>query len=76
MVLDHGDEYYSLYAHNARTFVRESEFVEEGQLIAKVGQSPYFGPGLYFELRHYSDPIDPILWIKDSGAATLSSQDL
>jgi septal ring factor EnvC (AmiA/AmiB activator) len=39
--------------------------VSEGDLIAISGQgSPNFGPGLYLELRHFSDAVDPLPWLK------------
>ena len=67
VIVDHGDNYYSVYALASQLKVHEGSRVEEGDLVALSGQSsPLFGPGLYFEIRHFTDAIDPRPWIKDS----------
>lgn len=59
IILDHGDNYYSVYAHNAKLKVKKGEPVREGQILASSET------GLYFELRHFSDAIDPQPWFKE-----------
>jgi septal ring factor EnvC (AmiA/AmiB activator) len=67
VIVDHGDNYYSIYAFVSQIKVREGRNVKEGAVIAATGRSsPLFGPGLYFEIRHFTDAIDPRAWIKDS----------
>jgi septal ring factor EnvC (AmiA/AmiB activator) len=67
VIVDHGDNYHSVYAFSGGLRVREGQLVKEGEVLAlSGGESPLFGPGLYFELRHFSDAIDPKLWIQDS----------
>lgn len=67
VILDHGDNYYSVYAFNDQLKVKEGGTVNEGDLLAvSGGPSPLFGPGLYFEIRHFTDAIDPRPWIKES----------
>lgn len=67
VILDHGDNYYSVYAFAKSLKVREGIDVREGDIVAvSGGTSPLFGPGLYFEIRHFTDAIDPRPWIKDS----------
>jgi len=65
VVLDHGEGYLSLYGHN-RSLQREvGDWVRPGDTIAKVGATGGFGaPGLYFEIRHEGEPVDPGKWIK------------
>jgi septal ring factor EnvC (AmiA/AmiB activator) len=71
VVIDHGDHYHSVYASCARIKVREGDEITSGQLIGFTGErSPLFGPGLYFELRHFADAIDPRTWIKDPNFTT------
>lgn len=75
LILDHGDNYYSVYAGCARLHVREGGDVHEGDVIAASGEgSPLFGPGLYFEIRHFTDAVDPRSWIKDPGMRTASKE--
>src|SRR5665213_437874 len=67
VIVGHGYNYYSVYAFASQLKVREGNKVTEGDLIALTGpSSPLFGPGLYFEIRHFTDAIDPRPWIKDS----------
>lgn len=64
VILDHGDHYYTVYAHNEKVLVKMGERVKQGQVIALSGSSSTkFGPGIYFEVRHFSDAIDPMAWI-------------
>jgi septal ring factor EnvC (AmiA/AmiB activator) len=74
VIVDHGDNYYSVYAFASQLKVREGAKVQEGDLVALSGEgSPLFGPGLYFEIRHFTDAIDPRPWIKDSVLKTADS---
>jgi len=67
VIIDHGDNYYSVYAFASQLKVKEGTKVREGDVVAvSGGSSPLFGPGLYFEIRHFTDAIDPRSWIKDS----------
>lgn len=67
VIVDHGDNYYSVYAFASTLKVRAGATVQEGDVVALSGKaSPLFGPGLYFEIRHFTDAIDPRPWIKDS----------
>jgi septal ring factor EnvC (AmiA/AmiB activator) len=63
LVLDHGDGYMSLYAHNATLLRQVGDWVSTGTPIATVGDSGgREDPGLYFEIRHQGKPIDPAAW--------------
>lgn len=74
VIVDHGDNYYSVYAFASQLKVRDGASVREGDLLALSGDSsPLFGPGLYFEIRHFTDAIDPRPWIKDSVVRTAKS---
>jgi septal ring factor EnvC (AmiA/AmiB activator) len=68
VVLDHGDHYYTLYAHLGKVSVKVGEAVAQGHVIGDVGET---GLGeehtLYFELRHHGTPMDPLLWLKKRG---------
>ncbi|MBX3020707.1 MAG: peptidoglycan DD-metalloendopeptidase family protein [Bdellovibrionales bacterium] len=71
VILDHGDNYYSVYAFCSQLKVREGSEVRDGDLVALSGSgSPLFGPGLYFEIRHFTDAVDPRSWIKEPGLRT------
>lgn len=64
IIIDHGDHYYTLYAHAEELFKKKGDFVEAGEVIATVGDTGSMDdPGLHFEVRHHGQPIDPVPWI-------------
>ena len=65
LIIDHGEGYLSLYGHN-RSLQREvGDWVKPGDIIATVGASGgATSPGLYFEIRHDGQPVNPSHWIK------------
>lgn len=65
VVIDHGNHYFSVYANLGEVEVKVGQSLVEGQNIATMGSTAaFFGRGLYFELRHFSDPENPAEWIK------------
>ena len=64
VIVDHGEGYMSLYAHNQRLLKKAGEPVQAGEVIATVGNSGgQASAGLYFEIRHQGKPIDPNQWL-------------
>jgi septal ring factor EnvC (AmiA/AmiB activator) len=65
IIIDHGDHYYTIYAHAEEVFKTKGEMVEPGEVIATVGDSgSMIGPALHFEVRHHGKPEDPLNWLK------------
>lgn len=65
LVLDHGDGFMSLYGYNQALMFDVGEAVREGQIISLVGQSGgQSEPGLYFEIRHRGDPVNPTNFLR------------
>jgi murein hydrolase activator len=58
-VVDHGDHYYTVYAWMDQALVKVGATVTEDQVIGRAG------PRTYFEIRHFSEAMDPVDWIKD-----------
>ena len=68
IIVDHGNEYYTLYAHIADIEAREGEDVRQGQRIGTVGDTGSLaGPRLYFEVRYQGKPQDPEQWLRQGG---------
>jgi septal ring factor EnvC (AmiA/AmiB activator) len=68
IILDHGNDYYTLYAHVAEIQVREGDDVKQGQRIGTVGDTGSLaGARLYFEVRHKERPLDPEQWLRQRG---------
>jgi septal ring factor EnvC (AmiA/AmiB activator) len=64
VILDHGDGYYTVYAHLAGIDVRVGQEVKTGQTIGVVGDTGSMeGASLYFEVRHHQKPENPAGWL-------------
>jgi septal ring factor EnvC (AmiA/AmiB activator) len=65
LVLDHGDGWLSLYAHNRSLLRNVGDRIVAGETIARAGASGGTETsGLYFEIRHQGKPVDPADWIR------------
>ena len=66
VVIDHQNGYYSHYYHNEENFVKKNEKIDEGMLIAKLGNTGVStGPHLHFEIWKDGQPIDPFTFFPD-----------
>jgi murein DD-endopeptidase MepM/ murein hydrolase activator NlpD len=60
VVIDHGNEFQTLYAHNSANLVHEGESVKRGDVIAKMGSTGYStGPHVHYEVHVGGAPVDP-----------------
>lgn len=67
MIIDHGEGYLSLYAHNEWLTKSIGDAVNTGEVIALAGSTGGLRePGLYFEIRENNMPQDPLLWCRRS----------
>lgn len=65
LIIDHGDHYYTVYAHTQDVRVGLGDEIAQEQVVAKAGWPAMDKPsGLYFEIRHFSEPYDPQQWMK------------
>jgi septal ring factor EnvC (AmiA/AmiB activator) len=69
VILNHGNGFITLYAHNEQLFRQKGDRVQAGDLIATVGDSGgRKTPGLYFEIRSgvkpqsAGKPVNPHDW--------------
>lgn len=64
-IIDHGQGYLSLYAHNQTLQRAVGSWVNQGDVIATAGRSGgQDEAGLYFEIRYKGRPQDPAVWLK------------
>ena len=64
LIIDHGNGYMSLYAHNDGLLREAGDAVRRGDAVASVGTSGGQGrPALYFELRRNGAPVNPGTWL-------------
>lgn len=65
VIIDHGDGYMSLYAHNQVVLKETGDWVRQGEAIAKIGSTGGLQQSaLYFEIRHNGRPTNPGSWLK------------
>lgn len=65
LILDHGQGYLSLYAHNQSLLRDVGSWVNQNDLIATAGNSGGIdNSALYFEIRYRGNAQDPAAWIK------------
>ncbi|MEM7101258.1 MAG: peptidoglycan DD-metalloendopeptidase family protein [Pseudomonadota bacterium] len=63
-IVDHGSNYLTLYGHADALLKSEGDVVESGETIATAGNSGGRNEtGIYFEVRHKGETVDPILWV-------------
>jgi len=66
LVIDHGENYMSLYAHNEQINVILGDWVQTGETIAFAGSTGGLTePALYFEIRADGSPDDPEKWFQE-----------
>ena len=64
VIVDHGDDLITLYAHNRDLRVKTGQKVRDGQVVATVGQTGRTsGPYLHFEVRRKGLPVDPLQFL-------------
>lgn len=65
LIVDHGDDFLSIYAFNEALLKQVGQKVSAGEAIATVGNSGGSADsGLYFELRYQGQAYDPLKWIR------------
>lgn len=64
VIIDHGEGYLSLYAHNQHLLKKAGDAVKAGEPIASVGNTGGQDEnGLYFEIRYQGKAVDPTDWL-------------
>ncbi|MFP8879781.1 MAG: peptidoglycan DD-metalloendopeptidase family protein [Myxococcota bacterium] len=63
VILDHGDEYFTVLGHLEEIRVDVGDNVPSGSVVGTVGDTgSLLGARLYFEIRHGGEPQDPADW--------------
>ena len=65
VVIDHGIDYITLYAHLSDIYVEPGQVVGKGQVIGASGANGNItGPHLHFEIRDFGRLVDPLRLLK------------
>jgi murein DD-endopeptidase MepM/ murein hydrolase activator NlpD len=60
VIIDHGDNLTTLYAHLDRIFVVKGQKVTTGEVLGQEGETGWAtGPHLHFEVRVFDIPVNP-----------------
>lgn len=64
VIVDHGDGYMTLYAHNQELLRETGDWVQSNEVISRAGDTGGLNkPALYFEIRNQGNPADPKVWL-------------
>ena len=64
LIIDHGQGFMTLYAHNQALFKQKGTQVLQGEQIATIGHSGGLKQnGLYFEVRQRGKAVPPLEWL-------------
>ena len=64
VILDHGNNYFTFYAHASKLLVKEGDTVTKGAVLGETGSSGLTNKNvLYFELRKGTKPVNPLGWL-------------
>ena len=64
IIIDHGGDLVTVYAHLSSMDVSEGQRVTRGQTIGKVGNTGVTtAPHLHFEVREGSKAVDPLKYL-------------
>lgn len=63
IIIKHGENLLSAYAHNRESLVRDGQEVSLGEVIGHMGEGAPGKPVLYFEIRRNGKPVDPLRFL-------------
>lgn len=64
IILEHSDNYFTVYGYNQKNLVTQNDFVGKGDRIALSGTPPNGkSPRLHFEIRRGKQAVDPIFYL-------------
>jgi len=64
VILDHGENQYSLYGYLSSASVERGQHVNTGDELGRVGSAPAGDAALYYEMRVDGRSVDPLQWLK------------
>ena len=66
VIVNHGDDFFTIYGHLNAVGVRTGEWVDAGAQVGTVGETgSLIGPSLYFEIREGADAVNPAQWLRE-----------
>jgi murein DD-endopeptidase MepM/ murein hydrolase activator NlpD len=69
IVIDHGYNFLSVYAHLSEMNVNVGSQVKRGQIIGRVGNSGGVAPHLHYEIQYKRKRVNPLYFCRDGMTA-------
>ena len=65
IIIDHGNDYMTLYAHNKELLREAGDWIQSGEVISRAGNTGGLtNTALYFEIRDKGKPVNPKIWLR------------
>lgn len=72
VIIHHGFQYYTVTSRIEKILVEKGQKVKKEQNIGIMGDTAtLFNEGLYFEIRHGRESLDPLLWLNPNRLKSL-----
>ncbi len=72
VIVHHGFQYFTVTSRIEKILAHRGQEVKTGDTIGIVGDTAMlFDEGLYFEIRHGKQSLDPLLWLNPNRLSTL-----
>jgi septal ring factor EnvC (AmiA/AmiB activator) len=72
VIIHHGLQYYTVTSRMEKILVKQGQKVKINDTIGITGDTmTLFDEGLYFEIRHGKESLDPLLWLNPNRLSTL-----
>jgi septal ring factor EnvC (AmiA/AmiB activator) len=72
IIIHHGYQYYTVTSRIEKLTAEKGDKVEVDDIIGVVGDTAtLFDEGLYFEIRHGRNSLDPLLWLNPTRLSSL-----
>jgi septal ring factor EnvC (AmiA/AmiB activator) len=67
VIIHHGFQYYTVTSRIEKILVKKGQEVKKEDTIGIMGETAtLFDEGLYFEIRHGRESLDPLLWLNQN----------
>ncbi len=72
VIIHHGFQYYTVTSRIEKILVEKGQKVKQEETIGIMGDTAtLFEEGLYFEIRHARESLDPLLWLNPNRLSNL-----
>ncbi len=72
VIIHHGFQYYTVTSRIEKILVEKGQKVQQEDIIGIMGDTAtLFEEGLYFEIRHGRESLDPLLWLNPNRLSNL-----